>query len=87
MAIERIEPETYPRAAIRWVGKLCADNRVAVGLDDVARIAAALDELPRRPQRATAVLAEVCTRAGLLDAARVFGAWRAARPGALRAPL
>ncbi len=72
LAIHRIEPETYPRAAVRWVGKLCNDTGVTVELAELAQLAAALDELPSAPSTAQAALADVCTRAGLREAARIF---------------
>ena len=71
LAILRAEPEQYERAAVRWLGRLCME-RTRVGLDDLGRAASALIALPERPDAARRLLAEVCNRAGLQQAAAVF---------------
>jgi hypothetical protein len=71
LVIARAAPEAYPRAAIRWLGKLCLE-RSNVALADIARAAAALEALPGDATGALEGLAAVCERAGLPAAARVF---------------
>jgi hypothetical protein len=65
------DPDSYDRAAIRWLGKLCHE-RTEAGLADVARAAQALTALRAEPAGARAALAELCARAGVADAAAVF---------------
>ena len=72
LVIQRADPEQYERAAIRWLGRLCLEQRTRVDLEDLSRAAAALDELPERPDAARPLLAEVCRRAGQAQAAAVF---------------
>jgi hypothetical protein len=77
LVIQHADPGQYERAAIRWLGRLCLE-RTSVHLGDLSRAAAALDALPARPEAARPLLAEVCRRAGLSQAASVFaGADRA----------
>jgi hypothetical protein len=71
LVIQRSDPGQYERAAIRWLGRLCLE-RTGVDLVDLSRAAAALDELPERPDAARPLLAEVCRRAGQAQAAAVF---------------
>src|SRR3712207_5673557 len=52
LAIERTEPAQYERAAIRWLGRLCLEQRTRVDLEDLSRAAAALDALPAQPDSA-----------------------------------
>ncbi len=49
LVIQRADPEQYERAAIRWLGRLCLEQRTRVDLEDLSRAAAALDALPERP--------------------------------------
>jgi hypothetical protein len=72
LVIEQAEPQTYERAARRWLAMVCEDRQSAIDLLGVAQAAAALDALPSRRPAACAALAAVCQRAGLKDAARVF---------------
>ena len=72
LVIERAAPESYQRAALRWLAMLCAERSSAIDLLGIAQAAAALDALPNRRPAACAALAAVCERAGLRDAARVF---------------
>jgi hypothetical protein len=72
LVIQRADPEQYERAAIRWLGRLCLEQRTRVDLEDLSRAAAALDALPERPEDARRLLAEVCRRAGQAQAAAVF---------------
>lgn len=72
LVIQQVEPETYERAARRWLAMICEDRHAAIDLLGVAQAAAALDALPTRRPAACAALAAVCERAGLQDAARVF---------------
>ena len=72
LVIEQAEPQTYERAARRWLAMICEERRSAIDLLGVAQAAAALDALPTRRPAACAALAAVCERAGLPDAARVF---------------
>jgi hypothetical protein len=72
LVLERSEPDSYERAARRWLAMLCQERRSSIDLLGVAQAAAALDALPRRRPAARAALAAVCERAGLNDAARVF---------------
>jgi hypothetical protein len=71
LVIESAAPETYQRAALRWLAMIC-EERSSIDLLGVAQAAAALDALPSRRPAACAALAAVCERAGLKDAARVF---------------
>src|SRR3954454_13610153 len=70
LVILRSEPETYQRAAIRWLAKLCQEAR-DVDLVSVAQAATALESLPRETG-ARPTLAELCKEAGEWQAARVF---------------
>jgi len=72
LVIERAAPESYQRAAIRWLARLCDERRARVDLAAISEAAAALDALPQQPEAASATLAAICQRAGLQDAARVF---------------
>ena len=74
LVIQRADPGQYERAAIRWLGRLCLEQRTRVDLEDLSRAATALDALPDRPEDARRLLAEVCDRAGQAQAAAVFGA-------------
>jgi hypothetical protein len=83
LVIQRADPGQYERAAIRWLGRLCLE-RTSVDLEDLSRAAAALDELPERPEAARLLLADVCRRAGQAQAGAVFapagaGSTRSAR--------
>ncbi len=55
LAVRRSEPETYERAAVRWLGRFCLERRdvtlaaVRVALD-------ALERLPRAPDESVATL-------------------------------
>src|SRR4051812_10736472 len=70
LVILRAEPQTYERAALRWVAKLATEAR-GVDLAAMSAAASALAVLPERPgSRAT--LAEICEQAGEREAARVF---------------
>ena len=71
LLIERREPERFEAAARRWIARVCED-RAQVALEDIAAAAAALHALSREPEPARGVLAQVCDRAGLRDAAAVF---------------
>ena len=71
LVIARCDPEQYERAAVRWLGRLCLE-RTHVELEDLSRAAAALVALPARPDTARPLLADVCHRAGLQQAAAVF---------------
>ena len=71
LVIGRTEPEQYERAAVRWIGRLCL-VRTRVDLEDLGRAAAALATLRDRPDLARPLLADVCRRAGLEQAAAVF---------------
>src|SRR5215208_4558910 len=46
LVIERADPETYPRAALRWLAMLCEERQSSIDLLGVAQAAAALDALP-----------------------------------------
>ena len=72
LVIEQSEPDSYRRAARRWLAMLCQERRSEVDLLGLAQAAAALDALPSRRPAACAALAAVCERGGLRDAARVF---------------
>jgi len=72
LVIEQAEPQTYQRAARRWVAMVCEDRQSTIDLLGIAQAAAALDALPSRRPAACAALAAVCERAGLKDTARVF---------------
>ena len=72
LAIERLEPENYERAARRWLAKLCEERNSGLDLLGVAQAAAAVDALPSQRPASCAALAAVCERAGLKDVARVF---------------
>ncbi len=71
LVIARVEPHSYERAAIRWLAKLCSE-RSRIALPDIAQAAGALEALPHDTATARTSLANVCRRAGLLDAAAVF---------------
>jgi|SRR5215216_7761724 len=71
LVIERAAPESYQRAALRWLAMLCNERRARVDLAAISEAAAALNELPRQ-STANATLAAICERVGLRDAARVF---------------
>jgi hypothetical protein len=73
LVLLRAEPESYEPAAVRWLGRLLAENPRRFSLDDASVLAAGLGSL-RRPQTAHAG-AE--TLAGILEAR---GAGRLARP-------
>ena len=75
LVIAERDPDSYDRAAMRWLGRLCLE-RSGAALTDLARAAEALDTLPTEPAPARASLAELCTRAGLRDAAAVFAGRR-----------
>lgn len=72
LVIEQTEPENYERTALRWLAQLSTEAG-DVRLGDVAHAAMALDALPRQPVART-ILANVCRRAGLPEAASVFAA-------------
>ena len=72
LVIEQTEPENYEHTALRWLAQLATDAQ-DVRLGDVAHAAMALDALPRQPIART-ILANVCRRAGLPEAASVFAA-------------
>jgi hypothetical protein len=71
LVIERAEPDTYERAAKRWVGMLCL-QRAKVTLEDIAQAAMALEALPQTPETARRVLGDICRQAELPDVAKVF---------------
>ena len=48
----------YPKAAMRWLGRLALESD-DVSLDDLQLAAAALQSLPRRPDSALKVLADL----------------------------
>ena len=57
-------PERYPRAALRWHGRLCRE--VDVGLDEAQAILAALVVMAgERKENAAYALAELLSRRGL----------------------
>jgi hypothetical protein len=70
LVIERTEPENYEHTALRWLAKL-ATEAPHVDLSGLAHAATALEALPHEPA-ARATLAEICTTAGLPEAASVF---------------
>jgi hypothetical protein len=72
LVIEQTEPDNYERTALRWLAQLSTEGH-DVALGDVAQAAMALDALPRQPATRE-ILAEVCRRAGLPEAASVFAA-------------
>jgi hypothetical protein len=71
LVVLRADPGQYERAAIRWLGRFCLE-RTRLDLEDLGTAAAALVALPERPEPARALLAEVCRRAGQIQAAAVF---------------
>ena len=70
LVIERTEPENYEHTALRWLAKLATEGP-HVDLSSVAHAATALEALPHEPA-ARATLAQICTTAGLPEAASVF---------------
>jgi hypothetical protein len=70
LVIERTEPETFERTALRWLARLTTEGP-HVDLSCVAQAAIALEALPHEPA-ARATLAEVCRTAGLPEVALVF---------------
>jgi hypothetical protein len=71
LVISRVDPDSYERAALRWLAKLCTE-RCRTDLEDVSAAAAALSAMQESPDSARRMLATVCERAGLPEAARVF---------------
>lgn len=71
LVIEHAEPDTYERAAKRWISMLCL-QRTEVTLSDIAQAAMALEVLPQTPDTARGVLADVCRQAGMEDVAAEF---------------
>ena len=72
LVIERAAPESYQRAALRWLAMVCNEHRARVDLAAISEAAAALNELPQQSAAASATLAAICERVGLRDAERVF---------------
>jgi len=70
LVLERADPEHYERAALRWLTMLTSEAR-NIDLHGVAEAALALAALPAEPG-ALGALAEVCSGAGLAEAAAVF---------------
>jgi hypothetical protein len=68
LVIEQRARETFERAALRWLARLCQESR-RVCLEDAA--VAALEQLPALGARQT--LAALCQRLGEREAAAVFG--------------
>jgi hypothetical protein len=69
LVIEQRAPETFERAALRWLARLCQESR-RVCLEDAAVVAAALAQLPALGARQT--LAALCQRLDEREAAAVF---------------
>ena len=72
LVIERAAPESYQRAALRWLAMVCNERRARVDLAAISEAAAALNELSQQSAAASARLAAICERVGLQDAHRVF---------------
>lgn len=53
------EPESYERAAVRWIGRYCAERR-DVTLEDVDHARAAFTIMRRDPERALGILQQLC---------------------------
>jgi hypothetical protein len=53
------EPEHYERAAVRWIGRYCAE-RVDASLEDVDHARAAFQIMRRDPVRALGILQMLC---------------------------
>jgi uncharacterized lipoprotein YmbA len=55
------EPTRYEAAAVRWVGRFALEARDAT-LEDLRRVAAALDALPQQPESAMEQLSRLCVQ-------------------------
>jgi hypothetical protein len=67
-------PEKFPRAALRWHGRLCRE--VDVGLEEAQAILAALVLLAsERKRNAAYALAELLSRRGLERPCETLAAW------------
>ncbi len=53
------EPERYEAAAVRWIGRFCAE-RLEVSLEDVGEATTAFALMRREPERALIVLQALC---------------------------
>jgi hypothetical protein len=62
MAIRDGEPETFERAALRWIARLCTERRAA-SFADVRAAAEAFERLAAQPDDARATLARLCNAA------------------------
>src|SRR5215216_1283644 len=57
LVIERAAPETYQRAALRWLARLCDERRARIDLAAISEAALALDALPQQRAAASETLA------------------------------
>jgi hypothetical protein len=55
------EPARYEAAAVRWLGRFALEARAAT-LEDLRRVAEALDALPEDPESAMEQLSRLCVR-------------------------
>src|ERR671921_768175 len=53
------EPESYERAAVRWIGRYCVE-RPNVGLEEVDQARAAFTVMRRDPVKALEILQALC---------------------------
>jgi hypothetical protein len=53
------EPQRYERAAVRWIGRFCAE-RPDITLQDVDHARAAFQIMRRDPERALGILQALC---------------------------
>src|SRR5205823_13520166 len=58
------DPDRYPRAAVRWLGRFALEAR-DVTIDDLRSAANALDALPERPADAMERLQGLCLARGV----------------------
>src|SRR5215217_1435650 len=92
LVIERAAPESYQRAALRWLAMLCNERRARVDLAAISEAAAALNELPQQSaapsvfSRARRQLDRLEPASGLAGSASATDCGRAHTPESSRRP-